>query len=123
MSLTGFVKEEALRLGFAFAGVTTPDPPPHLDVYRRWIADGRQGDMAYLAGRRALERREDPRRILPACRSSLSHSWPLATTSPSFWRRPCRASISSPILHLRRTFSSRAAVAFSLAPRTSFYHI
>ena len=76
MSLTGFVKEEALRLGFAFAGVTTPDAPPHLEVYRQWIADGRQGEMAYLARPGALERREDSRRILPECRSILVLAWP-----------------------------------------------
>jgi len=76
ISLTRFTKEEALRLGFAFAGVTTPDPPPHLEVYRRWIADGRQGEMAYLARPSAVERREDPRRILPECRSILVLAWP-----------------------------------------------
>jgi epoxyqueuosine reductase len=76
IALTGFVKEEALRLGFAFAGVTTPDPPPHLEVYRQWIADGRHGEMAYLARPSALERREDPRRILPECRSILVLAWP-----------------------------------------------
>jgi len=76
ITLTRFVKEEALRLGFAFAGVTTPDPPPHLEVYRQWIADGRHGEMAYLARPRALERREDPRRILPECRSILILAWP-----------------------------------------------
>ena len=75
ITLTRFVKEEALGLGFAFAGVTTPDPPPHLEVYRRWIADGRQGEMAYLARPNALERREDPRLILPECRSIVVLAW------------------------------------------------
>ena len=76
ITLTRFVKEEALRLGFAMAGVTTPDPPPHLEIYRRWIDDGRQGEMAYLARPSALERRQDPRRILPECRSILVLAWP-----------------------------------------------
>lgn len=84
--LTRFVKEEALRLGFAFAGVTTPDPPPHLDVYRRWIADGRQGEMAYLARPNAVERREDPRRILPECRSILVLAWAYRPP-PESWRQ------------------------------------
>ncbi len=69
--LTAFVKAEAQRLGFDLVGVTTPDPPPHLDVYERWIAEGRHGDMAYLATDRARQRRADPRQILPECQSIL----------------------------------------------------
>jgi epoxyqueuosine reductase len=69
--LTAFVKAEARRLGFDLVGVTTPDPPPHLDVYERWIAEGRHGDMAYLATDRARQRRADPRQILTECRSIL----------------------------------------------------
>jgi len=70
-TLTALAKLEAARLGFALAGVTTPDPPPHLDVYRSWIAAGRHGQMAYLSSERGLERRADPRRILPECESIL----------------------------------------------------
>ncbi len=70
-SLTAALKEEAARLGFELVGVTTPDPPPHLDVFQRWLADHRHGSMHYLATDRALARRSDPRRILPECRSIL----------------------------------------------------
>lgn len=69
--LTAFAKAEALRLGFTMVGVTTPDPPRHLDVYRDWIRAGRHGQMGYLAGERALERRENPRLLLPECQSIL----------------------------------------------------
>jgi epoxyqueuosine reductase len=65
------IQGEARRLGFTLAGVTTPDPPPHLPVFARWIAEGRYGDMAYLADERAAARRSDPRLILPGCRSIL----------------------------------------------------
>lgn len=70
-SLAGFVKSEAFRLGFALAGITTPDPPPHLAVYRSWIANQHHAGMGYLATDRALRRRADPRAILPDCRSIL----------------------------------------------------
>ncbi|MEW6568731.1 MAG: tRNA epoxyqueuosine(34) reductase QueG [Chloroflexota bacterium] len=70
-SLTAAVKAEARRLGFDLVGITTPDPPPHLETYRRWLAQGRHGEMHYLASERAIERRSDPRRILPTCRSIL----------------------------------------------------
>lgn len=69
--LTLAVKAAARRLGFALVGVTTPDPPPHLEVYARWLAQGRHAEMAYLAAPRAVERRGDPRLILPECRSIL----------------------------------------------------
>jgi epoxyqueuosine reductase len=65
------IKDEARRLGFTLAGVTTPEPPPHLPVFARWLAEGRHGEMAYLAGQAASARRADPRLILPECRSIL----------------------------------------------------
>lgn len=70
-ALTQRVKTEARRLGFHLVGVTTPDPPPHFDVYTHWIAAGYQGKMDYLATERALQRRQNPCSILPECRSIL----------------------------------------------------
>jgi epoxyqueuosine reductase len=71
MSLTENIKAEARRLGFALVGVTTPDPPAHFDVFESWLDGGRHGEMGYLASGRSRERRADPRRILPECRSIL----------------------------------------------------
>jgi epoxyqueuosine reductase len=69
--LTARIKTEAHRLGFDLVGVTGPSPPPHIDVYRHWLSSGRHGAMAYLASDRALQRRADPRLILPECKSIL----------------------------------------------------
>jgi epoxyqueuosine reductase len=71
MSLTQEVKARARGLGFELVGVTTPDPPAHLEVYHNWLAAGRHGEMGYLETERARQRRADPRRILPECRSIL----------------------------------------------------
>lgn len=71
MSLTQAVKGEAHRLGFELVGVTTPDPPPHFDIFSRWLDAGRQGEMGYLETERSRQRRADPRQILPECRSIL----------------------------------------------------
>jgi epoxyqueuosine reductase len=71
LELTRRVKAEARRLGFDLVGVTTPGPPPHLDVYQRWLEQGRHGAMRYLGSQRARERRADPMKILPECRSIL----------------------------------------------------
>ncbi len=70
-SLAEYLKVEAAQLGFQLAGITTPDPPPHLEVYQRWLDQGRHGSMAYLETERAQQRRADPRAILPECRSIL----------------------------------------------------
>ncbi|MFQ5944050.1 MAG: tRNA epoxyqueuosine(34) reductase QueG [Anaerolineales bacterium] len=68
---TQFAKSEAQKLGFSLIGVTSPDPPPHLDVYENWLNQGRHGEMAYLATGRAIRRRANPRELLPGCESIL----------------------------------------------------
>jgi epoxyqueuosine reductase len=71
MSLAQALKEEAHRLGFALAGVTTPDPPTHFSVYKAWIDSGQHAEMGYLATERATSRRANPRAVLAECRSIL----------------------------------------------------
>ena len=71
VELSRFVKEEAHRLGFTLVGITTPDPPSHLDVYVRWLERGNHGSMNYLSSEYALHRRADPRTILPECQAIL----------------------------------------------------
>jgi epoxyqueuosine reductase len=69
--LTHQLKAEAYALGFELVGVTTPDPPAHMDVYSKWIASGRHGEMSYLESSTAMGRRQDPLSILPECKSIL----------------------------------------------------
>jgi epoxyqueuosine reductase len=68
--------------------VTTPDPPPHLDVYESWIERGLHGEMRYLERDQARQRRADPREILPECRSILvlgaRHHAPPPPANPHF---------------------------------------
>ena len=71
MTLVQALKNEARRLGFDLVGITTPESPPHLSVYQRWIAAGLHGEMSFLASERACSRRADPRSILPDCLSIL----------------------------------------------------
>jgi epoxyqueuosine reductase len=58
-------------LGFGLAGMTTAAPPPHLDVYERWLGLERHGQMAYLERPRNRQARRDPRQLLPGCESIL----------------------------------------------------
>jgi epoxyqueuosine reductase len=78
MSLKEAIKDEARRLGFPLAGVTSPEPPPHLSTFERWLEAGRHGEMGYLADERARFRRADPRAILPECKSILVLAAPYA---------------------------------------------
>jgi epoxyqueuosine reductase len=69
--LAGHAKAGALKLGFDLVGITSAEPPPHLDVFDRWLATGRHGQMTYLSAERSRRRRTDPREILPGCQSIL----------------------------------------------------
>jgi epoxyqueuosine reductase len=60
----------------AFVGLTTPDPPPHLDTYTNWLTHNYHGQMGYLAADRARERRANPRLILPSCKTILAVTLP-----------------------------------------------
>lgn len=75
-ALADRLKDRARQLGFAFCGVTTPDPPPHIEEYERWLADGMHGQMNYMAAERARQRRADPRLILPECKSVIVAALP-----------------------------------------------
>jgi epoxyqueuosine reductase len=67
--LTQSIREEADRLGFHLVGITTPDPPPHLDAFEQWLDEGRHGQMEWMASNRARQRRANPRLILSECQS------------------------------------------------------
>lgn len=71
VTLTTRLKEQARGLGFSLVGVATVEPSDHLDLYRRWVADGRHGEMAYLAREDAVARRADLRRTMPSVRSAV----------------------------------------------------
>lgn len=63
------VRAQARALGFGLVGITTPAPSDHLTVYRRWLGEGHNGGMAYLARADAVARRGDLGLTLPAVRS------------------------------------------------------
>lgn len=70
-TLKNRIVAEAKRLGFELVGVTTPDPPPHLDVYEDWLAKDHHGTMDWMARERGQRARHDPRQLLPECQSIL----------------------------------------------------
>jgi epoxyqueuosine reductase len=66
-------KEQALRLGFARAGIARAEEPPRFEVFRGWIAEGRHAGMDYVARTAAL--RAEPSRLLPGARSIVCLAW------------------------------------------------
>jgi epoxyqueuosine reductase len=60
----------ALELGFADCRIAPALPAAHKEVFEQWVADGKYGDMAWMA--RNLERRTDPRVVLPGAKSVIT---------------------------------------------------
>jgi len=58
---------KARVLGFDDCRVAPALPAAHREVFEQWIAEGKHGDMAWMA--RNIERRTDPRVVLPGARS------------------------------------------------------
>ena len=65
------IKAHAYDLGFCLCGVTTPEPPAHLEEYHKWLADGLHAGMEYMGNERARQSRANPKDIFPECKSIL----------------------------------------------------
>ena len=63
------IKQKARELGFNLCGVTPAQPSPTLSAYLRWIQNGMQGEMAYMARADRVRRRQDLRQIMPSAQS------------------------------------------------------
>jgi epoxyqueuosine reductase len=61
------IKSKALALGFDLAGIVPAEPAASSAFFERWLAEGRHGEMGYLS--RNVERRADPRHLLPGAKS------------------------------------------------------
>ncbi|MAE62069.1 MAG: tRNA epoxyqueuosine(34) reductase QueG [Planctomycetaceae bacterium] len=61
------IKQRTLELGFAACGIAPAQPTAHRRHVVDWIADGRHGDMSWLA--RNLNLRLDPAKFQPDARS------------------------------------------------------
>ncbi len=57
----------ARQLGFADCRVAAAVPAAHAGIYREWVAEGKFGDMEWMAAN--PERRCDPRQVLAGARS------------------------------------------------------
>jgi epoxyqueuosine reductase len=65
--LTARVKDEAGRLGFALVGVARAEAVAEASWLAEWLDRGHHGTMTWMA--RHFEKRVDPRKLVPGCRS------------------------------------------------------
>jgi epoxyqueuosine reductase len=80
------VKARAAELGFDLCGIASAERHPRLLRLAEWIADGRAGDMTYLA--RSLDERLDPARVLASARTVVSVASVYNTSAPEPEQRP-----------------------------------
>jgi epoxyqueuosine reductase len=70
MPITDKIKTRAFELGFDLVGISPAQPARTANFYADWLARGFAGEMGYL--HRHLEKKEDPRTLLPGVRSVIS---------------------------------------------------
>ena len=61
------IKNKSKQLGFILAGVVSCEPSTHYTFFQSWLAAGNHAGMQYLVN----DKRADPMRILPECKSIL----------------------------------------------------
>src|SRR4051812_23138503 len=66
-AMASAIQAKARELGFDHAGIAPADPSTFAAYVRQWIADGKHGEMSYLAKR--LEERIDPQQYFPQAKS------------------------------------------------------
>lgn len=69
---TEIIKAEALRLGFSACGAAPAEAVSEkvADTFRQWLADGCQGEMAYMQNYE--DKRLDPRLLVEGARTVIS---------------------------------------------------
>lgn len=112
------VKTLAREAGFELAGVATLGPATTAAAYRRWLEEGQQAGMAWMA--RNVDLRADPRGLLPGARSALvvglryaPHRDEGELPAESFWRGVARYARGRDYHELLR--ERLAAVALAVA--------
>jgi epoxyqueuosine reductase len=65
------IKTEVTNLGFILNGFTTPEPIDGFSKYAEWINGGYHADMSYLARTSSMEKRLNPKQLMPGVQSIL----------------------------------------------------
>ncbi|MFI5379885.1 MAG: tRNA epoxyqueuosine(34) reductase QueG [Tepidisphaerales bacterium] len=83
-AIAGEIRRKAVELGFDLVGIAPAAPSAYADFFRQWLADGRHGDMQWLA--RRVQERTDPAVYFPGAKSvicvAVNYHVPLAAEPP-----------------------------------------
>lgn len=69
MSIEERIKTEAARLGFALCGIAAADAPLRYSEYISWLENDFHAGMDFMARPDAIGKRQDPRFLLPDCKT------------------------------------------------------
>jgi epoxyqueuosine reductase len=75
------IRQRAAELGFDDCRFTSANSPVSAERFQRWLAQKRQGEMAWLE--RSAEKRADPQKVLPGARTVMVLAASYATGNPS----------------------------------------
>src|SRR4051812_44865476 len=75
--LSATIRSLARDLGFDLAGIARVQPSAHPDAYKQWLAQGKHGEMSYLA--RHVDERLDLQKKFPWAKS-------VVCVALSYWR-------------------------------------
>ncbi len=89
------IRTAAQRLGFVLCGVARVTAAAHAEFVRQWLAAGNAATMRYIE--RGLEKRLDPRLVLPEVCSVVAVGYPYAPAPPApiDWREQMRGRIAA----------------------------
>ena len=65
------IKEWARELGFDTVGIAPGGESAHAAAYARWVEEGHAGEMGYLTRPDAVEKRRDPRVLVPGAKTAV----------------------------------------------------
>jgi len=90
------IRQHALELGFDVCRFTSAAPPESTPRFQSWLADGQNGQMAYL--QRNAEKRVDPQRVLPGAATivTLATSYATAQSCQRMIPRPASSQLEGP---------------------------
>jgi epoxyqueuosine reductase len=76
------LKTDAASLGFSLFSVTVPDPPANFGIFHDWLQRGFHAGMTYLERKDTLQKRSNPRLLMPDCRSVICLGYPYRLIQP-----------------------------------------
>ena len=85
IELKNKLKTEALNLGFTNIGICDPNSPSSFPIFLDWLEKGHEAGMSYLSRKDTIEKRKDPKLILPGVASIIVVYTSIFT--PSFRKR------------------------------------